>query len=77
MAIRYSVIKNPTGRIRVGGYAIHDATPTPIEAEDIEGVGLVRWNTPKPGNSVIGWYRRKLDAQAQAENLNRWSTRKN
>lgn len=63
---RYSVIPNPQGRNRKGGYALHDASPSPIHGEDVEGVGWVPFDPPRPGNNVICWFRRKRDAVAHA-----------
>jgi hypothetical protein len=67
---RYSVIKNPEGRNRKGGYALHDSSPSPVFGEDVEGYGWVSFDPPRAGSSVICWFRRKRDALAHAAVLN-------
>jgi hypothetical protein len=70
--MRFTVIPNPAGRARKGGYAIHDANPSEITCEDVEGVGLVHYSPPyRRRPSVTCWFKRKRDAQAHADMLNR------
>lgn len=70
---RFTVIPNPPGRHRKGGYAIHDHNPHLIYGEDVEGHGWYQYSQPKRASSVICWFKRKCDAQKHADNLNKWN----
>jgi|GEM_PF-5533471 len=52
---------------RYWGYTVHDTVPHYITEEDVEGVGLVKYNTPMKTNGCIGWYKYKHDALKRLE----------
>lgn len=70
---RFTVIPNPPGRLKKGGYAIQDSNPGWIHGEDVEGVGWYQYRQPRRASSVICWFKRKCDAQKHADNLNKWN----
>ena len=66
--MRYTVEKCH-GEPRKYGYTIRDHKPHVQIAEDIEGIGLC-FVTPRI-HHFCGWYRRKSNAQARANILNK------
>lgn len=67
---RFTVIQNPGGRCRKGGYAIHDASPPDKTGDDIEGVGWVPARAGTKHESVIYWFRYRYVAEAHCEAKN-------
>lgn len=71
--MRYSVhrcTKNRPGT-RTYGYCLHDSQPANITQEDVEGVGLVRYNPPyRKRPSYVCWFKRKADAVKHCEVMN-------